>query len=277
MWHWQHRCLAGASPVEAVSEVRARRYARSSEQAHGVLGFALGLTILIWGYHVVGQASSLPHRSSRWAGITAICAGCYLLAWVFWLVSPRPAANFDLAHRDLIQTQHIAISLNLLAAGVAELRAEHRLWLANVAAIALVFLGHPQRTPLATTQHSIIGYSLLIGAYLLAQEKERGFPHHSLDAPLAACFVGLSCLVLLAYQEPAEDGYHRPFPLDICQPGADAALFGVTTACFTFTNAASRAVLTAVCDNRRLSMMRRQHWPQVTAYARVAPADDLVA
>lgn len=210
--------MACPPPEIFLSSVRARRYALASEAAHAVLGMALALTTLVWGYHVV-RVPPLRRSTLRAATVTA-SAGLFLVCWVFFLVSPSPAANIHLLATDLVHQQHLVIGLNLLAAAASEAVRAHRCWLANLAAVALVFLAHPQRTPLAACQHTVIGLTLLVGAYLLSLEKSAEFPVDSFDAPLAACFVATTAIVLVAYREPREpDSYHRTIAPDLCQPG----------------------------------------------------------
>lgn len=223
---WQEECRRSVDEAPNIYSQRwtASEYGRASEQAHCVLGLSLALTILVWGHQVI--YCPLISTSSRRAGVVALWSGTYLLAWVAWY-SDGP---------DLIQIQHFAISLCLIAAGCAEIVGGlHRAWFANLACVALVFLGHPQRTVLATFLHSAIGLTLLVGTFFLLQEKQNNFPKHSMDAPISSAFVGTTCLLLVAYREPQEKShYHRHIPPDACAPGLHIALGGGMVAIGTF-------------------------------------------
>ena len=78
----------------------------------------------------------------------------------------------------------------------------HDAWFANLAVVALVFVGHPQRAGRAVVAHVAIGCCLLTGAYLLASEKKADFRQSSLDAVYAGAAVALAAVVLVAYREP---------------------------------------------------------------------------
>ena len=86
----------------------------------------------------------------RRRGHCSAAAGLYLIAWV------SSSARRTSRGVDLVQRQHTAIGRCLLAAGLQELlfaRARqgerlartHDAWFANLAVVALVFVGHPQR------------------------------------------------------------------------------------------------------------------------------------
>mgnify|MGYP004140861481 CR=1 FL=1 len=207
------------------SNLTPEMYGKASQTAHTVLGIALACICCVWGALVV-----LPERVGKKqcyaaAGALSAAAGLYLIAWVQLLSTP------DFAGRDLVQRQHTAIGRCLLAAGLQELlfaRARqgerlartHDAWFANLAVVALVFVGHPQRASRAVVAHVAIGCCLLSGAYLLASEKKNGFSSNSLDAVYAGAAVALAAVVLVAYREPAEGGaVHRGVEAT-CMPGA---------------------------------------------------------
>ena len=159
-------------------------YGKASQTAHTVLGIALACICVVWGAFIV-----LPERFGKKqcyaaAGTLSAAAGLYLIAWVQLLSTP------DFARRDLVQRQHTAIGRCLVAAGLQELlfaRARqgerlartHDAWFANLAVVALVFVGHPQRASRAVVAHVAIGCCLLTGAYLLASEKKADFRQSS--------------------------------------------------------------------------------------------------
>ena len=209
------------------SNLTPETYGTASQTAHTVLGIALACICVVWGAFIV-----LPERFSKKqcyaaAGTLSAAAGLYLIAWVQLLSTP------DFARRDLVQRQHTAIGRCLVAAGLQELlfaRARqgerlskpgtHDAWFANLAVVALVFVGHPQRASRAVVAHVAIGCCLLTGAYLLASEKKNGFSSNSLDAVYAGAAVALAAVVLVAYREPTEGGaVHRGVEAT-CMPGA---------------------------------------------------------
>ncbi len=207
------------------SNLTPEMYGKASQTAHTVLGIALACICCVWGALVV-----LPERFGKKqcyaaAGALSAAAGLYLIAWVQLLSTP------DFARRDLVQRQHTAIGRCLLAAGLQELlfaRARqgerlsktHDAWFANLAVVALVFVGHPQRASRAVVAHVAIGCCLLSGAYLLASEKKADFRQSSLDAVYAGAAVALAAVVLVAYREPMEGGaVHRGVEAT-CMPGA---------------------------------------------------------
>ena len=190
-------------------------YRSASQTAHTVLGIALALICCVWGALVVLPERVGKKRCYAAAGALSAAAGLYLLAWVRLLSTP------EFASRDLVQRQHTAIGRCLLVAGLQELlfsRARqgerlartHDAWFANLAVVALVFVGHPQRASRAVVAHVAIGCCLLAGAYLLASEKKANFRQQSLDAVYAGAAVAVAAVVLVAYREPAEGGaVHR--------------------------------------------------------------------
>ena len=132
-----------------------------------------------------------------------------------------------------MQRQHTAIGRCLVAAGLQELlfaRARqgerlskpgtHDAWFANLAVVALVFVGHPQRASRAVVAHVAIGCCLLTGAYLLSSEKKADFRQSSLDAVYAGAAVALAAVVLVAYREPTEGGAVHRGVEPTCMPGA---------------------------------------------------------
>ena len=210
---------------EGPASLTPEMYGKASQTAHTVLGIALACICCVWGAFVV-----LPERVGKKqcyaaAGALSAAAGLYLIAWVQLLSTP------DFARRDLVQRQHTAIGRCLVVAGLQELlfaRARqgerlartHDAWFANLAVVALVFVGHPQRASRAVVAHVAIGCCLLTGAYLLASEKKNGFSSNSLDAVYAGAAVALAAVVLVAYREPIEGGaVHRGVEAT-CMPGA---------------------------------------------------------
>ena len=211
---------------EGPASLTPEMYGKASQTAHTVLGIALACICCVWGALVV-----LPERVGKKqcyaaAGALSAAAGLYLIAWVQILSTP------DFARRDLVQRQHTAIGRCLVAAGLQELlfaRARqgerlskpgtHDAWFANLAVVALVFVGHPQRASRAVVAHVAIGCCLLTGAYLLASEKKADFRQSSLDAVYAGAAVALAAVVLVAYREPTESGKVHRGVEPTCMPG----------------------------------------------------------
>ncbi len=210
---------------EGPASLTPETYGKASQTAHTVLGVTLACICCVWGALVVLPERFTKKQCYAAAGALSAAAGLYLIAWVQLLSTP------DFARRDLVQRQHTAIGRCLLAAGLQELlfaRARqgerlsktHDAWFANLAVVALVFVGHPQRASRAVVAHVAIGCCLLSGAYLLASEKKADFRQSSLDAVYAGAAVALAAVVLVAYREPTEGGkVHRGVEAT-CMPGA---------------------------------------------------------
>ena len=270
------------------------RYGGASETAHAVLGVALAVIVVVWGALVVlgrrgdgGRVSLVSCYAC--AGGTSLGAGCYLLAWVYWLSAPRGA---DLAvvrafaNRDLVQQQHASISCCLAVAGLAEIlharaaaaRADgacllgrdwvHSVWFGCVATVGLIFVGHPQRASGAVAAHVAIGVSLLAGGFLLAVEKRARFESRSLDAPAAGVAVSVAAVILVAYAEPEERGnVHRGVEKH-CMPGWPLALLGFAYSAAAAAALAAAALLDAASGRRppekdrgEYELARRADWP----------------
>jgi uncharacterized membrane protein HdeD (DUF308 family) len=153
------------------------------------------------------------------AGSVQIFMGLYLYFWVFVLMSPANVLSGDLwryATSDMLQLQHMAISGLLFTAGVIELcwsckrlrqPAWNIVWCALSFMIGIVFLMHPQQTPLARVMHSFLGTSLIMGAFFYFTCKMRGVDADDIDWDIVAAGImyATAGLILVAFKESPEE------------------------------------------------------------------------
>ncbi len=80
----------------------------------------------------------------------------------------------------------------------------HELWCADLMIVGVIFIAHPQLTPLNSRLHVLIGSALTMGAHLMAADKVKGHPNHR-TVIAGGCF-GICSVALRAFEEATEPG-----------------------------------------------------------------------
>ena len=139
----------------------------------------------------------------------------------------------------------------------------HGVWFANIAAVGLVFVSHPQKTPSLAAQHALIGTCLIVGAHFLALERRApladtarvwrtpfapcaadAVPHDGMVA--AACF-GVAAVVLVRFDDDFEEVHHGVAPQ--CHAGWPVALAAYALAAASALGAPLLALALAGADS----------------------------
>ena len=215
------------------------------------------------------------------AGLLSISAGVFLFTWVAYFLKPDDLPGLHaFVRQDLVSMQHIALSLLLSAAGVAEVTFAwmlakegldecrkrawiHQVWFANMALGGCLFLAHPQKTIELAIQHSVIGTSLVFGAHFLACEKLRNFEAclqwkfpTSWDVPvdlgLATVSFSTAAGMLIRFHDFREDTGHQGVHI-ACQGASSVVIIAFVVGSSTLV-----ALLTAISVARLASRNDRR-------------------
>mmetsp|Transcript_4854 Transcript_4854/g.7205 ORF Transcript_4854/g.7205 Transcript_4854/m.7205 type:complete len:303 (+) Transcript_4854:85-993(+) len=181
-------------------------------------------------------------------------AGGYLGLWVLIFSAPDhvlDGTNWAFAKRDLVQQQHLVISLLSVAGGCLEIlwtlcgaiqpgrltfrhHSWHLLWFLNMSSAGIMFLVHPQHRE-GTPVHTFLGMCMAWAACFLMLSKIKGFPPN-IDEDFTILLSGISQLIvvflLLVYKEEPQE-IHTGVDIK-CHGAWPITIFGYSFASFTF-------------------------------------------
>ena len=155
-------------------------FSTKNQQAHVFLGCCLCALVVVWSLFAMDCLAL--RRAYRLSAAIQLLMGGYLLVWLFVLMYPTDVvALFAYSTSDLLQLQHLSISLLLLTAGWVELCQSQGwlthpqwnvLWSICMLYVGLVFFAHEQHSYWATVQHISLGLAMVCGALLFGRVKE---------------------------------------------------------------------------------------------------------
>ena len=155
-------------------------FSSKNQFAHVFLGSCLCALVLCWSLFALDWLAL--RRAYRLSALIQVLMGGYLLLWLFVLMYPSDVvALFEYSTSDLLQLQHLSISLLLLVAGWVELCQSlgwlihpqwNVLWSICMLYVGLVFFAHEQHSYWATVQHISLGLAMVCGALLFGRVKE---------------------------------------------------------------------------------------------------------
>ena len=165
---------------DSADPTKPNSFSSKNQQAHMVLGCCLCALVVVWSLFALDWLAL--RRAYRLSACIQLLMGGYLLAWLFLLMYPADlVALFAYSTSDLLQLQHLSISLLLLVAGWVELCQSlgwlthpqwNVIWSICMLYVGLVFFAHEQHTYWATVQHISLGLAMVCGALLFGRVKE---------------------------------------------------------------------------------------------------------
>ena len=230
-------------------------YPVKSSLAHAVLGGDIICIVVTWFLHVGQFPTPLRHLPNAYmvSGVLQMILGAYLLMWCFVLLQPSEIEQlWAYSTRDLLQIQHIAISLCALCCGAIEVgigkyklyhEQWHVLWCLNMCCIGMIFMVHPQADFSGSSTHTMLGFFIVFGSIFFLAEKWKGFPedlYESWNIVIAGGLYLFAASQLLQFKEHHKGGHggvpgqHRGYNLR-CHHGTPVTLTCLVVACVSIS------------------------------------------